>query len=255
MNPFAIFVATADYETTQKTFNCLTAALFTDKNIANGIQNYFVEKNENPEAFCRWRGMECRYSIPHWFLLARTKVQRADWEVDLSWLPPSLWYVHLDAVVVRSNIILRHLPRELEYFSLKRGTFTRGHSPVSSINTADFPPNLTEFLLDVHAPLCGTLTISSLPANMTLLAIQNCRIKSVFVSNDGLPERLRHVFLENTRSKLYATGNEPVDPRLRLSTGENEGQSKSKYYLGYQCRAHDLERNVLLAYRDGLVKK
>ena len=171
MIPFSIFVATADHESTQKTFSCLSAAFFTDKNIANGIQNYFVEKNKNPKDVCRWRGMECMHSTPRWFDLARTQVQLADWEVDLSWLPPSLWYVRLDTVVVRSIIILRHLPKDLQVFALKRGTFTREHSPMHSMNTAEFPPNLIEFILDVNAPLCGTLTISSLPENMTLLAI------------------------------------------------------------------------------------
>ena len=222
MIPFSIFVATADHESMQKTYSCLTAAFFTDKNIANGIQSYFVEKNKNPKDVCRWRGMECMHSTPRWFDLARTQVQLADWEVDLSWLPPSLWYVRLDTVLVRSNITLRHLPKEVQYFVLKRGTFTREHSPMRSMNTADFPPNLIEFILDVRAPLCRMLIISSLPANMTLLAIQNCRIKSVFVSNDGLPERLRHVIFEHTRSKLYATSNEPADPRVRLSTEDIE---------------------------------
>ena len=193
-------------------------------NIIRHLQN----SEANARDVCTWLGVTCTDGlITEIFLYHKlgSASRRDNWVAEIDWLPPTLRFVHFEAVRVPGVWKPDRLPRELRYLCLKFVYDAHMQSMGKCNYHTDFrrlPPRMEE-LISVCSAIGQIIDLRSLPDTMRLIFIKQWKgnIQKVYIDYATLPDALRYLNVDEaigTSSKTYKVVQAGVPTNVHLET-------------------------------------
>jgi len=139
--------------------------------LVEGLDDNSVFMNE--EEVCEWTGVTCDEEGENVLKIRWLHyVVRLQGTMDLSWIPPSVTYFHLEGHKVSSTFDASSLPRNLSYLNLTNCYFS---------GTVDWVqlPSTTERFFFRDNNLEGNVSLNELPKSIKFLSIGDNKFTSV----------------------------------------------------------------------------
>ena len=172
------------------------AILHLDYDYQHFIHAYFRFEAVERHNVCKWPGVQCDNGVVRYFVLTSVPEGRPVLQID--WLPPTTYCIHLDDVKLRTGISTERLPRALRYFfAIDCGLLHEGANDFK-VNFRKLPHELEEFYV-LYGWLHGVVDLQRLPPKMRVIHLAHTSINTVYVDWDKAPLSMKMLSVSNLK--------------------------------------------------------